>query len=129
MLPTMERIGSELALRYRLAIITSSVESPVTEYFEDKKIRHCFDAIFDMNVHRSKVVKFGMARERYGASVEDCIFITDTLGDIREANNAGVQTIAVTWGFHDRATLQRGSPYAIIDTPAELIPTIHRYFS
>ena len=55
--------------------------------------------------------------------------MTDTLGDIREGNIAGVQTIGVTWGVHDRETLEKGSPLAIVDTVFELRDTIERFFN
>lgn len=45
---------------------------------------------------------------------EDCIFITDTLGDILEANKVGVKSIAVDFGFHERERLEKGNPFKII---------------
>ena len=37
----------------------------------------------------------------------DMLFVTDTLGDIREADIAGIPTVAVTWGAHDESYFNR----------------------
>jgi phosphoglycolate phosphatase len=129
LLPTMERIIPDLAKAYRLAVVTSSIESPLHDFFEEKNVRQYFLDIFDMQLHRSKVVKLKMAMEQYTVAPDDCIFVTDTLGDIREATKAGMQSIGVTWGFHDRPTLAMGDPHAIIDNPDALVPAIDNFFS
>ena len=51
-----------------------------------------------------------------------------TLGDINEAASVGLSAIGVTWGFQDRATLARGNPLEIVDTPRELSAAVSRYF-
>ena len=48
-------------------------------------------------------------------------FITDTLGDIKEANKVGIESIGITWGYQDKAKLQKGNPKKIVDTPTELL--------
>ncbi len=49
--------------------------------------------------------------------------ITDTLGDLKEANQTGIKTIAVTWGVHQREKLKAGSPTVIIEEPTDLVNT------
>ncbi len=72
---------------------------------------------------KSKVEKFRMMEEKYGVRKNDMLFITDTLGDIREADKAGVPTIAVTWGAHDTSYFHR-EPHenliGVVSTVAEL---------
>jgi phosphoglycolate phosphatase-like HAD superfamily hydrolase len=64
-----------------------------------------------------------MIKEKYGVDSGDMIFITDTLGDIREADHEGVPTIAVTWGIHDHEYFNR-EPHdnliAIVDSVSDL---------
>ena len=58
--------------------------------------------------------------KKYGLKKEECIFITDILGDILEANLAGIKTFAVNFGFHDEEVLKKGSPAKIISSFAEI---------
>ena len=51
------------------------------------------------------------------------VFVTDTLGDLREADQAGVPTIAVTWGAHGKEHFSAGSYpnlIAVVDSIPEL---------
>ena len=78
------------------------------------------------DVHASKTVKNKMLLEKYALSPADAVFITDTLGDIREATECGIPAIGVLWGWHDRETLERGSPAAIVEDPAMLYEAIKK---
>jgi phosphoglycolate phosphatase len=44
-----------------------------------------------------------------------CVLITDTVGDITEAKNLPIITIAVTWGFQNKKMLQKASPDLIAE--------------
>ena len=48
-------------------------------------------------------------------------FIGDSEVDVLTANNSGMHSVAVSWGFRDREDLVKICPEAIIDTPAELL--------
>ena len=68
-------------------------------------------------------INFKLIKEKYNVDSNDLLFVTDTSGDIREAEEAGVPTIGVTWGGHDRHYLTRGGHkniVKIVDTVAEL---------
>ncbi len=85
-----------------LALNTSSMERNCMPLLEKDGIKKFFDFIGTKEVSRSKVEKFKIIREKYNVTNEEMLFVTDTLGDIREADEAGVPTVAVTWGVHDR---------------------------
>lgn len=55
-----------------------------------------------------------------GIPAARCVLIGDSTMDIDTAKNAGMSSIAVTWGFHDRARLLAAGADDIADTPAEL---------
>jgi phosphoglycolate phosphatase len=56
-----------------------------------------------------------------GLPPEDCILIGDSTIDIATSRNAGIRSIAVTWGYHDREPLIAAKPGSLIDEPAELL--------
>tara|TARA_R110001583_G_scaffold98166_4_gene243080 strand:- start:1328 stop:1978 length:651 start_codon:yes stop_codon:yes gene_type:complete len=50
----------------------------------------------------------------------EAIMIGDTSHDLKMAQNAGVDSIGVTFGVHDREVLSRYKPKAIVDSLVEL---------
>ncbi|MEM6499413.1 MAG: HAD hydrolase-like protein [Pseudomonadota bacterium] len=108
----IERLTSE----HRLFIVSSGEERGINNVLQQAGVRRCFEAIYGHNTHQSKVAKFEKLRDQFGVSLTQSVFITDTLGDIREAQKVGLKTIAVTFGFHDRARLMRSRPNAIVDS-------------
>ena len=57
---------------------------------------------------------------------QEVYFIGDTEADILTANNAGVKSIAVTWGFRSREFLQKYEPDYIVDSPNEILKIIKK---
>lgn len=51
-----------------------------------------------------------------------CIYIGDSHVDIQAGREAGMMTIGVLTGLHDRETLERENPTMILDSVADLIP-------
>ena len=80
-----------------------------------------FREIFGSDFHFSKKEKIDHALEKYGIPREQAFYIGDTVGDILEARAAGVRSVAVTWGWHDRERLVAVSPDFIVDTPEGLL--------
>ena len=89
-------------------------------------IKTFFSEVLGKETHKSKVEKFKMIFKEYGLKPEECIFVTDTLGDLREAKKVGVPTIAVTWGYHGKTRLKKGSPNLIIHDFEELTGAIEK---
>ncbi|MBE6593935.1 MAG: HAD family hydrolase [Ruminococcaceae bacterium] len=56
-----------------------------------------------------------------GFEPKDCAFIGDSEVDIRTAQNAGMLSVAVSWGFRSKETLIECAPDVIIDRPSELL--------
>lgn len=118
----------DLSVRYVLAIVSSSMSYHIADFVKKEGLEGCFTEILGSDVHASKVVKINALLERHGFAPEDAIFVTDTLGDIREGNTCGVASVGVTWGTHDRDTLALGKPYDIVDSVIELEHSINRFF-
>lgn len=52
------------------------------------------------------------------------VMIGDSAVDITTAQRAGIDSIAVTWGFRSQAELTAALPSAIVDSPAQLLTAI-----
>ena len=83
--PGMKEVVFELEKSYTLVVISSTITSPIQEFLEGHDLANHFAQIMGNDVHKSKVKKMKMVFEKYGVAAKDCIFITDTLGDIHEA--------------------------------------------
>ncbi|MBI5645281.1 HAD hydrolase-like protein [Candidatus Kaiserbacteria bacterium] len=118
-----------LAGEHTLAIISSGISIDVMAHLEKGGIAACFSDVFGKDVHLSKVEKINMILHRYKIQARDCVFVTDTLGDIREAASSGVEAIAVSWGFQPRERLERGNPFQIVDRPEDLVHAVGAYFA
>ncbi len=115
----------KLSKEYALFIISSNEEDTLNMYFQNNDFTHIFKEVLGLETHKSKVKKFEYLFAKYGIKADDCIFVTDTLGDILEGNKAGVRTIAVDFGFHKRDRLQKGKPFKIVSTFDEILEVIN----
>ncbi len=52
---------------------------------------------------------------------KNIVFIGDSIYDVITGKNAGMKTVAVTWGNHDKDILSAENPDFIADTPEEII--------
>lgn len=52
---------------------------------------------------------------------EECLYVGDSEVDVKTGQNAGVQTVAVTWGFRTKEELKQAGAEVMIDHPQELL--------
>ena len=110
----------KLKTRYLLFIVTARRDNFLKEFLLREGVFDLFTALFWSDTQIKKNIKFNMLLENYCLKANEIIFVTDTLGDILEAHKAGIRTIAVDFGFHERARLEKGKPIAIISGFDEL---------
>ncbi len=106
-----------------LVLNTNAYDRNCLPLLEKAKIKTLFDFWATAEVSESKIEKFRLIEEKYNVKKKDLLFITDTLGDVKEANIAGISTIAVTWGVHDRSFFEKekyNNLIGIVDTIKEL---------
>ncbi len=114
----------KLAEKYSLYINSSNREKGLLKALTEAHILHYFKKVMGEETHKSKIEKFKMIFDQYAASIDDTLFITDSLGDVKEATKLGLKTIAVTFGFHDRERLETANPYMILDSWDEILKEI-----
>lgn len=124
----MDAVIETLAKDYKMFIISSTVSNLIEDFLNEQKLRHYFVEVLGAETERSKTKKIKNVFDKYKTDANNCLFITDTLGDIREAREVNVDSIAVTWGCHSLATLETGNPLFIADKPLELPKLINNYF-
>ena len=125
----MDAVIKNLAGEYTLAVVSSTPSVGITDFLTSHNLLQYFADILGRDVHHSKVEKMRMLLEKYDTTSEHCVFITDTLGDMREAKAHEMGTIGVSWGVHPRETLEKGIPFRIVETPDELPDAVDDYFA
>jgi HAD superfamily hydrolase (TIGR01509 family) len=115
----------ELSKTHELFIVTSGGNKNISDYLKNNGIAKIFKEVLGLESHRSKVDKFNYIFKKHSLAPDDCIFVTDTLGDILEANELGIKTIAVDFGYHPRETLEKGRPFKIISQFSAILDTIN----
>lgn len=126
--PSMAHLVRELSKKYLLCIVSSGSERTIKTQLMNSHILDCFVDILGYETDTSKVRKIKSALEMYHVGREKSVFVTDTLGDIKEARQVGIHTIAVTWGFHTEEMLREGNPESVVQTPNELRDKIESLF-
>lgn len=59
--------------------------------------------------------------EQLSMTAENTAYVGDSEVDIRTAKNAGVDCICVTWGFRERAFMEREGGRVFVSSPAEIL--------
>lgn len=124
----MDEVVKNLAGKYRLIIVSSSTHEVITSFLKTHGLTDCFEEIMDATMHTSKSHKIGLAFEKYGITPLSSIMVTDSKGDILEAREKDVESIAVTWGFNSYDVLLSGNPFRIVHLPNELPNAINEFF-
>lgn len=117
LIPVLEALQKN----HYLAVISSNgyrtIRAMLTRFGFDPYFREIFGSDF----HFSKKEKIDHALKKYAIPREKAFYIGDTAGDIVEARAAGVLSVAVTWGWHDRERLVAVHPDFVVDTPEGLL--------
>lgn len=65
-----------------------------------------------------------LAAERCGADPRSCLFVGDSPADRDAARGAGMRSVGVTWGIHDRSEMAAMGFDVLIDHPRQVLDLI-----
>jgi phosphoglycolate phosphatase len=125
-----ELIQSLHSCNIPMAINTSASEENTYPVLKRHGITSYFEPILTRDQVKSKATKFDMIKEQYRVDDEQLVFITDSLGDLYEAQEKQIPSIAVTWGVHDYDILNRYDDtnlLTVVDSVEELSGYLHSY--
>ena len=110
---------------YLFGIVTSNSRKNVESFLYTQKLNHFFDFIHGGQVLSGKAKT--LKRIARHARFEPKIFIGDEVSDVEAAKRAGLSSIAVSWGFNDKQTLEQYSPDFLIEHPRQLASIVVHY--
>lgn len=111
---------------YKMAVVSNKYDQAV-KYL----VKYYFKDLISVAIGESPSVKrkpspdsLYAAVEKLDSSLDKTIYVGDSDTDMKTAENAGVTSLGVTWGFRTREVLNKAGADYIIDTPKELLTLI-----
>lgn len=117
----------ELLGKLRKAGMKTAVVSNKADYAVQVLCEQYFDGLFDVAVGEKPSVPKKPAPDsvyevlkKLQTAKEKAVYIGDSDVDIATAQNAGMDSILVDWGFRDRVFLKENAAETIVSTPSEI---------
>ncbi|OGV72526.1 MAG: hypothetical protein A3K19_32835 [Lentisphaerae bacterium RIFOXYB12_FULL_65_16] len=110
-----------LAATCQLAVVSSNAAATVQPLLAAHGLQRFFQWILGAETAGNKADKLAALAAQLDVSRANVVMVGDGVSDIRAAKAAGVRSVAVTWGYHSRAKLERERPDHIVDTPVDLV--------
>jgi phosphoglycolate phosphatase len=106
--------------QYRMGILTSNTKEGVKAFLDQHQL-HFFEFIYapDSLFGKAKVIRKILSHEVL--KPDEVVMIGDELRDIEAAHKAGIDSVAVTWGFNTEELLHSGTPRHIAQQPTDLL--------
>ena len=111
----------KLAESHVLAVVTGNTEGNVRAFLEEHGLEDSVRAVYGVDMPGSKAGKILMAKRQFAAEGETVFMVGDSLSDVRAAKEAGVKSIAVSWGHQSVGRLVGAVPDHVVHLPEKLI--------
>jgi phosphoglycolate phosphatase-like HAD superfamily hydrolase len=115
---------TDLARHYTLCVVTANHSAIVRQRLDAAQLTSLMGCIYGNEQPGGKVDHIINALETNHAQPASTWMIGDTVGDIEAAQNAGVNAVAVTWGWQSSIRLRSKAPDLMFEKPQAL----HHYF-
>jgi len=117
-----------LSVNHTIAIVTTNSSQNVNTFLVKHGLDRFIHAVNGVDLPGSKAQKISNLRDRLSAGTkkESVFMVGDSLSDIYAAKEAGVTSVAVTWGHQSLEYLLRGNPDYVVTYPQNLIEVIEQ---
>lgn len=126
----INKLLMELKKDYKLAVC-SNKQNDITKSLISEIFPETFDVVVGANPMKRKpapdMVYYIL--DELNIKKEDTLFVGDTKADINTGINAGVEVIAVLWGFRKRSDLEHLNPNYFVETPLEILDILKSSFN
>lgn len=110
----------------KTAVVSNKLHSGVVglcrDFFGDRLT--CAFGVLDESERKPSPANVFKAVKEMKVEAADCVYVGDSEVDVQTANNAGLDCIAVTWGYRDLDVLKKNHPKYILDSPEEILQAI-----
>jgi phosphoglycolate phosphatase len=120
----MKEVIAELSRRgFRVGILSSNSRVNVEVFLAEKGVEGIDFVVGGVSIF-GKAGRILAVVKKEKISRDRVVYIGDEVRDIEAALKAGVNSIAVTWGFNTKERLLLAEPTKIVSKPAELVEAI-----
>jgi len=113
-----ETLQNLRSLDFKLGVVTGKYKKPVLEvlnYFQLTPLLNVIVTAYDVKKHKPAPDVIFEAARRLGVNVSECIFVGDSLADVKAGKRAGCFTIALSRKRADRRQLEEAEPDILLD--------------
>ena len=108
----------------KTAVLTNKAHRYVGAILDKCFPEHKFDLFFGQREgieRKPHPQAFELLLKELNVPKEDCLYIGDSEVDVKTAKNAGVQLVAVTWGYRSKEVIINAGAEILADTPKEIL--------
>jgi len=116
----------ELSASNIISIITGNSSENVKSFLAAHGLNKCVRAIYGLDSPGSKAEKISLAQNQFSVKGEAVFMVGDSASDVHAAKEAGVKSIAVSWGHQSAETLIRAKPDYLVLSPEALREVINK---
>lgn len=106
---------------YHLAILTTNSEANIAAFSVQNNLKDLFELVHAEKGLFNKGRRLKKLLRKHRIDARKTIYVGDETRDIDAAREAGVKSMAVTWGVNSKAVLQAHHPDFLIDKPEQLL--------
>lgn len=112
---------------YRLAVISSNTPENIRVCLRANAVEDWFDHVLGYSrlFGKESAIRGVIKSESIGPA--ELLYVGDEVRDITAARKAGVDVIAVTWGFNAEQTLLDQTPDHLVRSPGEFVPLLDQW--
>jgi phosphoglycolate phosphatase len=118
--PEIENAIKQISSNHESFVVSANLGEVINQTLEKNNLTNYFNEVFGREIKGSKNEKIEKICQENNYKKEECIFIGDTLSDIKQAKIAGVEQIGVTWGVHSYEKLKTENPTFLVQNIEEL---------
>jgi HAD superfamily hydrolase (TIGR01549 family) len=112
---------------YQMFIVSTNSTANVQKFLEMHTLTDCFEAVYGNIGLLGKAKALRRVIRANKLDPDSCFYVGDEPRDIEGAHAAGIDCISVSWGFNTAKLLHEHAPYAVVETPEELVQTIRNH--
>jgi len=124
----MEEALSALSKIAKLSIVSATSQPVLSKVLNNTGLDHYFGHIIGGDMPGTKAVKIRQVLNDNGHSPHQGCFIGDTVSDIDHGQDAGVVTVAVSWGWHRIEWIRTAKPTFEVHCRPELIEIVEKWY-
>ena len=120
---------SALSKNFSMVINSSSPEPQIVRYLTKYNFLSFFQKIYGKEI-KSKEEKFKLILRDFNVAAADCILITDTIGDVLEAESLNIPSIIVLWGYQLKKHFDSlDEKVTFVEHASEITKAVESHFS